>query len=314
VRRTLRLTLEYDGTGFRGWARQPGRRTIEGELMTALEALWPGSAATLAVAGRTDAGVHASGQVASVVVEGGPSPERAGAALRAQLPGDLAVVDARQARESFHARFSALARRYEYRVLARRARSPLRATRALHVPVPLDRDALDACAALVAGEHDFAAFHPAATPPAPTRRHVVSCTWQERGDELVLSIEADSFLHHMVRLLVGAMLETGRGRRDPAWFGALLDGAVRGAGGPTAPAHGLSLTGVRYGGDGPGRDELRCLLEDGVQAQGAIEPEERIDEAAWRIVREQTGIEVNGLPRPRTLRVAGDVRIRDVAF
>ena len=175
MERTLRLTLEYDGSGFAGWARQPDRRTVEGTVGDALDALWPGSAATLAVAGRTDAGVHASHQVLSVVVDGGPPAGRAADALRSLLAGDIAVISAREARPGFHARFSALARRYEYRVLARRARSPLRAARALHHPSPIDRAALAACAGLALGEHDFQAFTPAAKPGARTRRHVTAC-------------------------------------------------------------------------------------------------------------------------------------------
>jgi tRNA pseudouridine38-40 synthase len=320
VERTLRLTVEYDGAGFSGWARQPGRRTVEGTMLDALEALWPGSAASVAVAGRTDAGVHASHQVLSAVVRGGPPPERAGDALRSVLTQDIAVIAATEARTGFHARFSALARRYEYRVLPRRTRAPLRAGHVLQHPAPLDRAALAACAALVLGEHDFAAFRPAATRTGPTRRHVVACAWEERGDELVLAIEADAFLHHMVRMLAGAMLEAGRGARDPSWFGALLDAGRRGGAGPTAPAHGLSLAGIRYAGDSAERDELRCLVARGDELllagdalpQGALLPEERIDDAARRIVHEQTGITPGGLPRPGALRVGDGVRVRDV--
>jgi hypothetical protein len=148
----------------------------------------------------------------------------------------------------------------------------------------------------------------------------VACAWEERGDELVLTIEADSFLHHMVRMLAGAMLETGRGARDPSWFAALLESGSRGGAGPTAPAHGLSLAGVRYAGDSAERDELRCLVVRGDELllagdappQGALLPEERIDDAARRIVREQTGVALDGLPRPGAMRVGDGVRVRDV--
>ncbi len=145
-------------------------------------------------------------------------------------------------------------------MLARRARSPLRAARALHHPAPIDRAALDACAELALGEHDFRAFTPAATPGARTRRHVTACEWSGEGDELVLSIEADAFLHHMVRTLVGTMLQVARGARDVGSFARLLEGAARDAAGPTAPPHALTLTGVRYAGDGPGSDELLCFV------------------------------------------------------
>ncbi|MCS7008102.1 MAG: tRNA pseudouridine(38-40) synthase TruA, partial [Gaiellaceae bacterium] len=155
----LRLTLEYDGTGFRGWARQPGLRTVEGVLREALDAVYP-CWDGLAVAGRTDAGVHATGQVASVEVDGGPPLERATDALNAVLPEDVAVLCSEEAPAGFHARFSARARSYRYRVLARRARSPLAARRALWWPRPVDEEALRDAATLLLGEHDFRAFTP----------------------------------------------------------------------------------------------------------------------------------------------------------
>jgi tRNA pseudouridine38-40 synthase len=315
MERTLRLTLEYDGAAFGGWARQPDRRTIEGTLSDALESLWPGSSETLAVAGRTDAGVHARHQVVSVVVEGGPPPGRTADALRALLPSDLAVASATDAPPVFHARFSALARRYEYRVLARRPRSPLRAARVLHHASPIDRAAIDACAALVVGEHDFGAFTPSATPGARRIRHVTSCAWRSEGDELVLEIEADAFLHHMVRTLVGTMLEAGRHARDVASFGRLLGGAPRDVAGPTVPPHALTLTGVRYAGDVPGADLLRCYVtreldggrellvlgEDAAAPSlptGPFAPCERVDVASQRLVRSCTGVELASIPRP----------------
>jgi tRNA pseudouridine38-40 synthase len=318
--RTLRLTLEYDGAGFSGWARQPDRRTVEGAMSEALERLWPGSAATLAVAGRTDAGVHASAQVVSVVVAGGPPPERVGDALRSQLGQDIAVIAASEARAGFHARFSALARRYEYRVLIRRARAPLRAPRSLHHATPVDRATLDACAALIVGDHDFGAFTPAETPGDRRRRHVVSCAWRSEGDELVLEIEADAFLHHMVRTLVGTMLETARGQRELAAFARLLDGAPREEAGVTAPAHALTLVGVRYAGDGPGGDRVRCLVtrDRGGDREllvveraaggpglpvGPFVAEERVDSAAYRAVSAASGVSLTSIPRPLGLQV-----------
>jgi tRNA pseudouridine38-40 synthase len=312
--RTLRLTLEYDGARFAGWARQPDRRTIEGTLADALESLWPGSSASLAVAGRTDAGVHASHQVASVLASGGPPPGRTEDALRSLLPRDLAVVAADEAPPVFHARFSALARRYEYRVLARRPRSPLRADRVLHHASPLDRAVLDACAELVVGEHDFGAFTPTATPGERRLRHVTACAWRAESDELVLEIEADAFLHHMVRTLVGTMLEAGRDARGVDSFARLLGGAAREVAGPTAPPHALTLTGVRYAGDVPGGDRIRCyvtreregarellVLEDGASLTvpvGGFEPCERVDLAAYRVARASTGVELSSVPRP----------------
>jgi tRNA pseudouridine38-40 synthase len=314
MERTLRLTLEYDGARFGGWARQPHRRTLEGTLGGALEALWPGSSDSLAVAGRTDAGVHASHQVASVVAVGGPPTDRTADALRSLLPRDLAVISSAEAPSVFHARFSALARRYEYRVLARRPRSPLRAARVLHHASPIDRDALDACAALVAGEHDFGAFTPTATPGARRLRHVTYCAWRSEGDELVLAIEADAFLHHMVRTLVGTMLQAARQARSVESFARLLTGVPREIAGPTAPPHALELTGVRYAGDVPDGDRIRCfvtreragarelLVLDGPGGPtvpvAAFEPAERVDLAAYRTVRAATGVELSSVPRP----------------
>src|SRR5439155_26516558 len=158
----LKLTLEYDGTGFHGWARQPGLRTVEDVVWVALDSTFR-SWTELAVAGRTDAGVHASAQVASVDADGGPPPERAAEALNAALPDDVAVVGVDSARPDFHARFSAVSRTYRYRVLARRTRSPLDGRRALWWPRTIDVDALGAAADRRAGEHDFQAVTPTET-------------------------------------------------------------------------------------------------------------------------------------------------------
>ena len=236
----LKLTLEYDGTRFRGWAAQPNLRTVEGVVREALGWVF-GRYENLAVAGRTDTGVHALGQVVSVDVEGGPPIERAAKALNTALPDDVSVIAAEKTEPDFHARHSARARSYRYRIWRRELPSPFEQNRAYWYPHPLDHDSLADSVDLLIGEHDFRAFTPTETQHKVFTREVREAAWYERGDALELEITADSFLRHMVRTLVGTMLE-----KSPAELERLLDGAARDQAGPTAPAHGLFLERVEY--------------------------------------------------------------------
>jgi tRNA pseudouridine38-40 synthase len=242
---TSRLLIEYDGTEFFGWARQPGLRTVEGELQRALGVVLRRDAVRLTVAGRTDAGVHARGQVASYAGE----PARPDA-VNALLPHDVAVLECAAAAPGFDARRDATSRAYVYRVLTRRSRSPFERRLALHWPHLLDVGALRACAQALVGEHDFTAFTPTETEHVRFERIVLGASWFSGGSALLeFRIEADAFMRNMIRVMVGTMLEVGGGRRSVESFAELLEGRRRSDAGATAPPHGLHFLGAGYAGE-----------------------------------------------------------------
>ena len=238
---TARLLLEYDGSDFGGWARQPGVRTVQETVEDALATVLRGEV-RLTVAGRTDRGVHARGQVASH--EGDPAPLRN---LNALLPADVGVLASDEAPDGFDARRDARSRTYRYRLHTRSAPSPFERRRALWWPRPLDRQALDAHAAALLGTHDFTAFTPTETDHVRFQRDVIRAEWVQESDHLLAFwIEADTFMRHMVRILVGTMLAVASGRMSVERYGELLAGRQRCDAGDTTPGHGLYLESVRY--------------------------------------------------------------------
>jgi tRNA pseudouridine38-40 synthase len=242
--RSVRLDIEYDGSEFSGWAAQPGLRTVQGELEAALATVLR-EPVSLTVAGRTDAGVHALGQVASFET-GVELPRGLARSLNGVGPDDVAVTAAAVVEDGFDARGDAKSRSYLYRVLARRLPSPFERGRALWCSYELDRGALDACAAALVGTHDFTAFTPTQTDHVRFERNVFAASWQQEGDILRFRIAADAFMRNMVRILVGTQLEVASNRRTLASLRELLAGAARSEAGDTAPPHGLYLESVSY--------------------------------------------------------------------
>jgi tRNA pseudouridine38-40 synthase len=246
-----RLTIQYDGTDFHGWQIQEGRRTVQGELTRALS-LIEGAEVVVHGAGRTDAGVHAEGQVASVQLRREFDPERLRAAVNGNVAADLRVIDARPAPEDFHARYSAKGKTYCYRVFNERFASPFWARYALHEARPLDLGAMAEAAPLFVGEHDWTAFSAAQTDAKTRVRRVTRLDVTERrsgrgrGRLVEITASADGFLRYMVRSIAGALLAVGRGDADAASVRQAIETGRRPHIFSTAPAHGLTLVEVHY--------------------------------------------------------------------
>lgn len=250
--RTVQLVLHYDGAGFSGWQRQPEQRTVQSVLEAALSRLCDRPVAALG-SGRTDAGVHARGQAVGVRVPdrwaGGSGVQKLRRALNAILPADVWVAAAAEMKAEFHARYSAVSRQYRYFVGTNdEAHSPFRGRYELAVEQPLDRGALDAAAAHLPGEHCFRGFAVLGTAPAHDdhRCDVKHAYWRDRPGGLVFDIEANRFLHHMVRFLVGTMLDIATGRRPVADMPRLLGASDNAETSAPAPAHALFLEAVMY--------------------------------------------------------------------
>lgn len=272
---SFKLTLAYDGAEFCGWQRQPGRRTVQGELERAWLAI-TGESVTFNAAGRTDSGVHAAGQVVSVHSATTIPAERLADALNSQLPEDMVVVAAEQAREGFHATHDAQCKRYRYTIYTGRTRPLFLRRYAWYVPAPLDVPAMRAGGVHLLGEHDFASFQSVGSPrdstvrtvleatvasgsagqggapssAAPIPSHVAatvdSSSLNELAHTVAIDVVGDGFLYHMVRTIAGTLVDVGRGRRKPDWVADVIAARDRGAAGQTAPAHGLMLASVDY--------------------------------------------------------------------
>lgn len=243
--RNIRLDLEYDGTDFQGWQKQPGARTVQGTLETAIQIVCRHAAETVGCA-RTDAGVHAAAYVASFRTESDLPTSRLSLALNGCLPEDVAIVRAEDAPDDFHARFSARARRYVYRITE--SRTAVWRRYAFHSHHALDVDRMSSAGSHLVGEHDFTSFTPV-TNEANKVCRVVELVVTREGSHITIAVEATRFVHHMVRVIAGTLMEVGRGRMEPEQVGDALRKKDRREAGPTAAALGLILWRVRYDSD-----------------------------------------------------------------
>jgi tRNA pseudouridine38-40 synthase len=247
--RTLKLTLAYDGTNYVGWQRQENGVSIQQLVEEAFQPLTgrDGRGPTVVGAGRTDAGVHALAQIASVTTDIALTVDSVQRALNVRLPADIRVLAVEDARPGFHAQFHATGKIYRYRIATSAVLSPFDRWFVWHLPGARDLDAMRLAARLLAGRHDFASFQARGSSVADTVRQVDRLDLVEQSGQLTFEVEGDGFLRHMVRAMVGTLMEVGAGLREPASLGAVLQARDRRAAGPTAPAAGLTLVAVRYG-------------------------------------------------------------------
>jgi tRNA pseudouridine38-40 synthase len=241
----IALGIEYDGTDFFGWQRLSHGRSVQGEVEAALSFV-AAHAVEVTCAGRTDAGVHARCQVVHFDSDAQRSERAWAMGATSRLAPDVAVLWAQQVPDDFHARFGARARRYRYLILNRSMRPALRARFVTWERVPLDADRMQGAAQALIGEQDFSAFRTVACQANSPMRNVREISVTRSGEEVAIEIEANAFLHHMVRNIVGSLLPIGRGERAPEWLGELLRGRDRSVAGPTAPASGLTFLAPRY--------------------------------------------------------------------
>jgi len=244
--RNVKLVLEYDGARYSGFQKQPGKLTIQKEIEKALKQLFNQSTKITSASGRTDAGVHASSQIVNVQTSSTLALNRIHMGLNYYLPPDIAVLSVQDVLPDFHARYSAKAKAYEYRIWNHRVRSPLRAARYYHVPFELDLSVMQAAAKSLIGRHDFSSFCSTGSARRDPVRHVKRLTLRRSGDEIVVRIEANGFLYHMVRNIVGTLIEAGRGKAAPEDVKAILDSCGKRKSLHNAPGHALSLVCVTY--------------------------------------------------------------------
>jgi tRNA pseudouridine38-40 synthase len=244
--RTLKLTLAYDGTDYAGWQRQQNALAIQQVVEEAFAHFTGGEPPTVSGAGRTDSGVHALGQVASVNVEFDHSASAVMRALNVRLPDAIRVIGVVDAAPGFHARFHARGKSYRYRIARTPVQSPFDRLYSWHVPWALDLDAMRAAAAHFVGRHDFASFQASGTLITATVRHLERLEVVESGGELHVFAEGEGFLRHMVRIITGTLVEVGSGQRDAGSVPVVIAARNRDAAGKTAPPHGLTLVAVKY--------------------------------------------------------------------